>query len=108
WAIRKGSKRITDAYKYIEFASKPENQKVFSTELAYGPTNKKALSMLEPNVAKNLPTAEANLKGAVAIDIPFWLRNGKELEHRFNDWAPPLPSTADEQEAEHHGKKDKP
>ena len=90
WAIPKGTPRIEDAYKLIAFASKPENQKAFSTELAYGSTNRKTQSMLEPKLASALPTAEANLKGALAINIPFWIEHGAELEKRFADWAPPL------------------
>ena len=108
WAIPKGAPRIADAYKFIAFASKPENQKAFAMELAYGPTNRKTLPLLEPKLANTLPTAEANLKGTVAIDIAFWVRNGAALEHRFANWAPPLEPTADEQEEEHHGKKGKP
>jgi len=108
WAIPKGATQIENAYKFIAFASRPENQKLLSTELAYGPTNKKALSLLEPRVANTLPTAEANLKGAITIDMAFWGRHGVELEHRFADWAPALEASADEQEEEHHGKKAKP
>lgn len=90
WAIPKGSPHLADAYKFIAFSHKPENQKVFSQELAYGPANRKALPLLEPRLAGTLPTAEANLKGALAIDIPFWVRNGAQLEKRFAAWAPPL------------------
>jgi putative spermidine/putrescine transport system substrate-binding protein len=107
WAIPKGTPRIADAYKFIAFASKPENQKVFSQELAYGPANKKALSMLEPKLASTLPTAEANLKEAIAVNIPFWLRYGAELEKRFADWAPPLNRQATEED-EHPGQMTEP
>lgn len=102
WAIPKGTPRTADAYKFIAFSRKPENQKMFSQELAYGPANKKALSMLEPKLASSLPTAEANLKGAIAINIPFWIRYGTELEKRFADWAPPL-SRQTTEEHEHPG-----
>jgi putative spermidine/putrescine transport system substrate-binding protein len=34
-----------------------------------------------------LPTAPANLKGAVANNAEFWLEHGEELEQRFNAWA---------------------
>jgi putative spermidine/putrescine transport system substrate-binding protein len=90
WAIPRGTPRIADAYKFIAFSHKPENQKVFSQEIAYGPANQKALPMLDPKLAGTLPTAEANLKGAMAINIAFWVRNGAQLEKRFADWAPPL------------------
>ncbi len=105
WAIPKGAPRAADAYKFIAFASKPENQKVFSTEIAYGPTNLKALPLLDPKLASTLPTSEANLKGSLAIDTAFWIRNGRDLERRFSSWAPPLGATADELEFIEHGGK---
>ncbi len=87
WAIPKGDPKSAEAYQYIAFASKPENQKVFSGLIAYGPTNTKAVSLIDPKRAEVLPTAPANLKGAFAIDIPFWVDRGEELEQRFNTWA---------------------
>jgi putative spermidine/putrescine transport system substrate-binding protein len=105
WAIPKGTPRIDDAYRFIAFAGKPENQKAFSLEVPYGPVNRKALPMLDPKLASQLPTAEANLKGAVAINTAFWIQNGRELEKRFDQWAPPLAQTADQiEEIEHGGK----
>lgn len=87
WAIPTGSPKAAEAYQFIAFASKPENQKVFSTHIAYGPTNGKAVSLIDPKQAENLPTAPANLQEALAIDIPFWVDHGEELEQRFNTWA---------------------
>ena len=40
WAIVKGAQHLDDAYRFIAFASRPENQKIFSDSIAYGPTNK--------------------------------------------------------------------
>jgi len=108
WVILKGAPQTAEAYKFIAFASKPENQKTFVTELAYGPTNRKTMPLLAPALAGKLPTAEANLKGTLRVDIPFWVRHGAALEQRFADWVPPLQPTADEQEEEHHGKKGAP
>ncbi|WP_230370634.1 ABC transporter substrate-binding protein [Paludibacterium denitrificans] len=45
WAIPKGAK-VAEAMQFINFASKPENQKVYSTKIAYGPTNLKAVKLL--------------------------------------------------------------
>jgi putative spermidine/putrescine transport system substrate-binding protein len=88
WAIPKGTPKIADAYKFIAFATKAANQKVFSEQIEYGPVNKKALSLLDAKLANTLPTAPVNLKGAIQIDLPFWIRYGPELEKRFEAWAP--------------------
>ena len=87
WAIPKGTPKKDDAYKYIKFASQPENQKVFSSEITYGPTNLKAVAMLDPKAVADMPTAPANLKGAVASNTKFWVEHGEDLEQRFNAWA---------------------
>lgn len=87
WAIVKGSKNKDAAQKFIAFTSKPENQKNYSQHIAYGPTNSKAIPLLNAKVAAQLPTAPANLKDALAINVHFWVDNGEELEQRFNAWA---------------------
>src|SRR5206468_4510650 len=62
WAIPKGTPKRDEAYKYIKFASQPENQKVFSSEITYGPDRKSVVQMLDPKSVADLPTAPANLK----------------------------------------------
>lgn len=90
WAILKGTPRVSDAYQFIAFASQPERQKVLSETLGYGPTNRKAVWMLDLPRAGAIPSAEINLKSALKIDVAFWIRQGEELEKRFDRWAPQI------------------
>ena len=90
WALPKGAPNADAAYQFIDFASKPENQKVLSESLAYGPTVKSALSLLDPDVAGAMPSAEPNLGRALKVDTDFWIRNGEALERRFDAWAPKI------------------
>lgn len=87
WAIVKGSPNKAAAEKFIAFTLKAENQKVYSQNIAYGPTNAKTIKLLDKTVAAELPTAPANLKDAVPLNVQFWVDNGEELEQRFNAWA---------------------
>ncbi|WP_239688576.1 ABC transporter substrate-binding protein [Aquitalea magnusonii] len=87
WAIPKGSPNKDAALKFIAFASKPENQKVYSQNIAYGPTNKKAVPLLDSKLVADLPTAPQNIKSGVAVDVAFWADFGESLEQRFNAWA---------------------
>ncbi|WP_161523110.1 ABC transporter substrate-binding protein [Chromobacterium haemolyticum] len=87
WAIPKGSPNKDAAYRFIAFASKPENQKVYSQNISYGPSNKKALSLLDKSELSELPTAPQNLKNALKVDMEFWADHGESLEQRFNAWA---------------------
>lgn len=87
WAIPKGSPQLENAYKFIQFASRPETQRVYSGEIPYGPTHKKAVEGMDPAIAAGLPTSAANLPGAFATNTQFWVDYGEDLEQRFNAWA---------------------
>lgn len=87
WVIPKGSPNKDAALKFIAFASKPENQKVFSQNIAYGPTNKGAIRLLDKQTLASLPTAPQNMKNALNMNVEFWADYGENLEQRFNAWA---------------------
>jgi putative spermidine/putrescine transport system substrate-binding protein len=100
WAIPKNTPKASDAYQFIAFASKPENQKALSEQLAYGPTNTKALPLLDADLAGTIPSA-ANLKSSLKVDTVFWISHGEALEKRFDQWAPPIcVQQTDEDEAD--------
>jgi putative spermidine/putrescine transport system substrate-binding protein len=102
WAIPKGTPRASDAYRFIEFASRPEQQKELSDRLAYGPTNRKAVRLLAAQRAETIPSAGVNLKHALKIDAGFWIRNGEALEKRFDQWAPPICRQQTDDDEEYH------
>jgi putative spermidine/putrescine transport system substrate-binding protein len=90
WAIPKGSPKLPEAYRFIAFASAPERQKLLSERMPYGPTNKKALPLLQADLARSLPSSEANLSHALKVDTAFWIAHGEALEKRFDAWAPQI------------------
>ncbi len=87
WAIPVGTPKKEEAYKFIAFATKPENQAVFAGEIPYGPTNVKGTALVAKAVVPELPTAPQNMKGAFASNTQFWVEHGEDLEQRFNAWA---------------------
>ncbi|KAF1071022.1 MAG: Spermidine/putrescine-binding periplasmic protein [Pseudomonas citronellolis] len=87
WALPSGVFKKELAERFISFASQPQQQKVFAENIAYGPTNRKALEQLDPGIAANLPTAPQNIANAVGMDVAFWAEHGDALEKRFEDWA---------------------
>lgn len=87
WAIVAGSDRVDEAYEFIAFASQPEPQAAYSSQIPYGPVHPDALSRIDDAQARLLPTHEDNLPGALSIDTDFWVDHGEELEQRFNAWA---------------------
>lgn len=86
WGIVKGSPNRENAEKFIAFASTETAQSAFPQHIAYGITNRAAIRSVEPNIAKDLPTTEANMASAVGLDTEFWADNGEALEARFATW----------------------
>jgi putative spermidine/putrescine transport system substrate-binding protein len=87
WVIPKGTPNKDAALKFIAFASTPDAQAVYAQNIAYGPTNTKALGKLDAKTLANLPTAPANAKDALQFNVKFWADQGEELEKRFASWA---------------------
>jgi putative spermidine/putrescine transport system substrate-binding protein len=87
WAIPKGAKDQEAARQFIAFAVKPEQQKVYAENIAYGPANKKAIELLPKERLELMPTTPENIANQVAIDVTFWADYGEQLEQRFNAWA---------------------
>ena len=87
WAIPKGTPNKDAALKFIAFASTPDAQAEYAKNIAYGPTNNKALAKLDAKTLANLPTAPANAKDALQFNLKFWADQGEELEKRFASWA---------------------
>lgn len=102
WAIPKGSPRVSDAYRFIAFASRPERQKALSDALAYGPANRKAVELLDAQRAQAIPSAGVNLKHALKVDTAFWIRHGEALEKRFDQWAPQICRQQTDDDEEYH------
>ncbi|WP_137009047.1 ABC transporter substrate-binding protein [Aquitalea aquatilis] len=86
WAIPKGSSNKAAALRFISLASRSSQQKRFAEQIAYGPTNNKALTQLSPAALADLPSAPQNQRTALALDYRFWIDHGESLEQRFNSW----------------------
>jgi putative spermidine/putrescine transport system substrate-binding protein len=87
WAIPRGAKNVEAAKAFIAFSVKPEQQKVYSENIAYGPANSKAVPLLDKALLADMPTTPENIANQVQIDVAFWADNGEQLEQRFNSWA---------------------
>ncbi|MFC3107657.1 ABC transporter substrate-binding protein [Undibacterium arcticum] len=87
WVIPKGTPNKALAEKFIAFASTPEAQKVYASNIAYGPVNNNALKLLDAKTLADLPTSTNNAKDAVQQNLQFWTDHGEDLEQRFTAWA---------------------
>ncbi|PZX16478.1 putative spermidine/putrescine transport system substrate-binding protein [Palleronia aestuarii] len=86
WVVLSGSPNKDAAMEFIRFASLAENQAKMPPEIPYGMSNVDVSNMLSDDVLEQLPTAPANLEGALETDVNFWVDNVEELTGRFNAW----------------------
>ena len=77
WVIPKGTPNKDAALKFIAFASTPEAQAEYAKNIAYGPTNNKALAKLDAKVLANLPTSPDELEGRAAVQPQVLGRPGR-------------------------------
>jgi putative spermidine/putrescine transport system substrate-binding protein len=87
WVMPKGTPNKDLAHKFIAMASSPAAQAEYAKNISYGPTNNKALALLDAKVLNLLPTSAANSKNALQFNIGFWSDQGEALEKRFSAWA---------------------
>ena len=86
WVIPKGHPELDLAYKFLEYASRPEVMGNQSKYISYGPTVKAAVPLIDPAILKDLPTAPENTKNYLNANFQFWADRGEELEERFEAW----------------------
>ncbi|MBL8709377.1 MAG: ABC transporter substrate-binding protein [Rhodospirillaceae bacterium] len=86
WAIAKGTPNLDQAYDFLAYASTPEVQKDLAPMIPYGPTHIDAVALVEPELAKTLPTHPDNLALAYPFSAEFWGDNMEELRGRLNTW----------------------
>jgi len=86
WVVLKGAENKQAAFDFIGFTSKPENQSKLPEYIAYGLPNKEAGKSVPPQFLADLPTAPANMEGAQALNVDFWIDNLETLTKRFDAW----------------------
>ncbi len=74
WVVPKGSKNFDAAMRFIEFAITPERQAELTKYIAYGPTNRKAMPLIEPRAA------------GFMFDGNWWGPNLSKVTERFSEW----------------------
>jgi putative spermidine/putrescine transport system substrate-binding protein len=72
WAVLKGAKNTKNAQKFIEFASRAENQAALAKLFLVGPLNKKAFDLIPVDRAKLLPTYPANKIKTIPLNASWW------------------------------------
>jgi len=86
WTVPKGSKNYDAAMKFIAFALQPQRQAELTKYIAFGPTNAKALPLVDPKVMAVLPSQPDNFKKGFLFSGEWWGPNLEKVTERFNEW----------------------
>lgn len=85
-AILKGTKNLQLAKDFLRFATSPQVLAAQTKYIAYGPLRKSALPFVEASLRPKLPSAPANIEGAIPVNSDWWANNGDEISQRFSVW----------------------
>ncbi|MEW6264322.1 MAG: ABC transporter substrate-binding protein [Thermodesulfobacteriota bacterium] len=86
WAILKGTPKANLVREFIEFAAQGKQQALFTTDLAYGPTNPEAFKFVDKHRAEVLPTNPKYLPKMIPINTEYWGKHEIAANDRFNTW----------------------
>ena len=86
WIVPAGCPNPKGGMKALDFVGRPEYQAVFARLLYYAPQNPKAIELLEPRLARLMPSHPDNEKLAHVIDYRWWADNSARLNRRFEQW----------------------
>lgn len=87
FAIPKGARNAEEGIRFIQSVLQTDAQTSYAQQIAYGPVNRAAVSLVDATRRNNMPTDEVNLANQVAMNASFWADHGEQLEQRFNVWA---------------------
>jgi putative spermidine/putrescine transport system substrate-binding protein len=86
WAVVKDAPNAEEAMKFINFAVQPEQQAALTRLIPYGPTDVDALKLLDPDVARNLPSYPENAKRGAVLNSKWWNENLESVMTRWNTY----------------------
>lgn len=85
-AVPKGSKHKEAAFKLISWMLDPEHQAEYAKATDVGPSNAKALALIDEKTKERLPSYHYQKGELVALDNAWWAANLDKLTERWNQW----------------------
>ncbi|KAB8313714.1 extracellular solute-binding protein [Erwinia endophytica] len=86
WSIVQGTPNLKQAQAFVRFCMQPERQAVYSAMTSNGPSNAKALNIIDKNKAQLLTTYPKNMEGLARRDEAWWAKNYDSANERFQEW----------------------
>lgn len=85
-AVPKGAPHPDAAFALVNFMAQPEQQAQFARLTFYGPTNSKALGLLDDATVAKLPNAPEHAKVAFPMDMEALSAQLDEYNRRYTEW----------------------
>jgi putative spermidine/putrescine transport system substrate-binding protein len=85
-AIPRGAPNPDATFELLDFMAKPEGQAEFAKMTGYGPTNSKALDLLDDAVKSQLPNAPDHVDSVATVDQEALSTQVDEYIKRFGEW----------------------
>jgi len=92
WVVPKGAPNKDEVMKYLRFATDTQRLADQAKFISYGPLRASSAPMvgkhadLGIDMAPHMPTAPANMEGAIFYDFEWWADNKDDLAERFEAW----------------------
>jgi putative spermidine/putrescine transport system substrate-binding protein len=86
WIVPVGCPNPQGGMRFLDIIGRPEHQAVFARLLYYAPQNPRAIDLLEPRLAKLMPSHPDNERLAHTIDYRWWADNNARVHRRFEQW----------------------
>ncbi len=86
WIVPVGCPNPKGGMKFLDIIGRPEYQAVFARLLYYAPQNPKAISLLDADLAKLMPSYPDNEKVAHTVNYQWWADNIARVQRRFEQW----------------------
>ena len=86
FTILKGGPKVSMCREFIEFCAQPQQQALFTDDIAYGPTAPDAFKYIKPERAKLLPSNPQYLPKMIQVNSEYWGQHQDAIAERFNAW----------------------
>jgi putative spermidine/putrescine transport system substrate-binding protein len=86
WVVPVGSPNPKGGMKALDIVGRAEYQAAFARLLYYAPQNPKAIDLLDPALARLMPSHPDNEKIAHTSNYQWWADNVARVQRRFEQW----------------------
>jgi len=86
YGVFKDGPNAKNAQLFVDFAMGPKSQLGLAKLLHYGPSNRKSVDLLEPDIVATLPGSPQQLKNSFLQDVDWWDKNRAKVNSIWSKW----------------------